>query len=150
MALHLEGRWKLLEAFCRDIRSIRNRIEYERIPLAAIIEGLDVSPISPVWNELQRKMYGSGSFASFWEDVLSRRRKTLLSPLKNEDMEILKEFGYRLAEAESVSMQTAQIDMTLERLRECARETKQEIEKKSRLFRILGTMAGFAAVIVLW
>lgn len=150
MARQLEKRWELLEAFCRDIRSIRNRIDYEQIPFMAIIEGMGDSPLSPLWKGILLEMYGTESFASLWETVLAEQKKTLLSTLKNEDMEILKEFGCRLAQAESVSMQREQIDMTLERLRECAQDTKREIEKKSRLFRVLGTMAGFAAAIILW
>lgn len=149
MAMQLEKRWKLLEAFGQDLRTIRNRIEFERIPLSAIMKELHDSTVGLLWDGVAEKLYSS-DFASIWKNELYDLHGSLLAPLKEEDMDVLTEFGRRLGEAESVSMQLSQIDMTLERLRECALETKSEIGKKSRLFRTLGTMAGFAIMIVLW
>lgn len=147
----LSQRRSILETLLKDIRSIRGWIAFERIPLYALFQRLDESSLSQLWSlAAKRAEENEDGFAEAWSLLIKREKNELLSPLSEEETEILLEIGERLSSISQLDGQMKQIDMTLERLTLCAREAKDEMLKKSRLLQSLGAMGGLALVIVLW
>ncbi len=151
LAGQLKRRRELLEIMMRDIRSIRAYIAYERLPLTAILEKLHSSRLQSLWDmALQKGKKAENGFGCGWQETISELQVFILSPLSEEELRILLEFGQRLATLPDIESQLRQIDMTQERLQLCLLEAKEEMHKKSRLLSSLGAMGGLAITIVLW
>ncbi len=151
LAGELKKRKDILEALCRDIRSMRGWIAFDRLPVGELLYRLRGSQLAALWNmAAKRNGEREKSFAEIWRECVFSQRELLLSPLREEETELLIEFGSRLGSLTDTAAQLAQIDMTLGRLELCIREARNEMHKKDRLIRSLGAMGGLAITIMLW
>lgn len=133
-----------LEAFLRFLSLAQTEIRFTALPVEQIVErhGGELMFLQKCANECSL----GKPFTVSWEESVNSQSKT--GGFLPSDLELLKSFGSELG-ASDVEGQLSHCSLYSELIRESLKNAREEKNRKSRLYQILGIFSGMAAALVL-
>lgn len=132
-----------LEAFLRFLTSAQTEIRYSAMPVEAILQahGGEISFLSGL-----RGSAAGGSWGKSWEDAVSRHARE--EGFSQKDVAMLKSFGSGFGASDTAG-QIAHFGLYETLTASALDEARQERDRKSKLYLMLGVFGGMAAAILL-
>lgn len=131
----LYKRKEILLMFSRELCESIQRIRYERKTLADVFS----------YKFSGFAFSSDKSFSEQWCDMLKNYEKFL----KNDDLNLLVDCGEKLGKSD-IYGEEDNINLSLNLIKSKIKESENEIEKKSKLYRTLGLCSGIAVSILLF
>jgi stage III sporulation protein AB len=140
----LSVRVEKLEKFLRFLTSAKTEIRYSSMPVESIVQKYGEG-LSFLADCAKRNSGGQGWPSAWNESVASRAAGEGFS---KKDLDLLYGFGGGFG-ATDTEGQLSHISLYLGLTAEALKSAKEEREKKSRLYQMLGTFAGIASALLL-
>lgn len=149
-ARQLNERTRQLRLLKSALQSLEAEIMFGHTPLHEAARRLSTQiqgPLSQLFDSFAKKlMYDETSVKKAWEESLKIVWKK--TPLKQQEYEIMKQFGETLGRHDRYSQQK-QIQLTLTHLEREEREAREKQSKYEKMAKSLGVLSGLLIVIIL-
>ncbi len=143
----LDKRVKFIENYISFINDINTKIRYSMQPIEYIIKdcGKCENLLSFV-NSISAKLEKKIPFRKAWEDsIIVLKNENIL---KAKDLSLVKEFGTKLGSSD-VKGQTAHCQLSINMAKEELKLAREEKEKKSKLYKMLGLSLGLCVALLM-